>query len=379
MPRKERLCGFNFGNWLSQSSLKSPHIDKFYGEKDMALLSEWGFNFVRLPVDYMFFENDDNPGIYDEKKLAYVDRAVSWGEKYDVHVNLDMHELPGYGISQVASDQMYKPLLWDNEELLKRSENIWRMFAKRYCSKGEFLSFNLINEPIAEMSLYKRFVERMINAIREIDVDRRIFVDGCDVSRTPVQNLKHENVWQSFHMYEPMWVTHYGASWFPAGYIYESGCYIYDEPALYPGVPPRMEKYLDRLPSDRHLRWLHPRDQALIRHLKDFFSRYAGKKIDKKWLEDWMMPWFDFAKKSNTPIHCGELGVYALRIERKSQLNWYRDVLDVLKKHNVGWALWNFRGPFGPVNDGRPDFPKEKLAGEDYFDPELLKILQDAL
>ena len=28
-------------------------------------------------------------------------------------------------------------------------------------------------------------------------------------------------------------------------------------------------------------------------------------------------------------------------------LAWLRDVLEILKSHNIGWALWNFRGPFG--------------------------------
>ena len=379
MPSSDRWCGFNFGNWLSQSSLKPPHIDKFYKEDDVALLSDWGFNFVRLPVDYMFFENDESPGVYDEKRLSYVDRAISWCSKYNVHVNLDMHELPGYGISRVAGDRSFKPTLWTQEDLLRRSEDVWRMFAKRYVSEGDILSFNLINEPIAEMSLYQRFIKRMIAAIREVDRERLIIIDGCDVARTPVPNIADERVAQSFHMYEPGWFTHYGAFWAPGGYLYEAGCYIYEEPARYPGVPPRMERYLDRLPPERYFDRLPPRRRALMKNLHDFFSRYAGVRIDRSWLENRMEPWLRFREETSTLIHCGEMGVYALRVDRESQLNWYRDVLDMFKQHNIGWALWNLRGSFGIINHGREEFPTERLQSGDLLDSELLHILQNSL
>ena len=88
--------GFNFGCWVSQSTLKPPHIDTFYTEKDVSLVMDWGFNFVRLPVDYMFFESDAASGVYDESRLKYVDRCISWCKKYGVHVNLDLHHAPGY-------------------------------------------------------------------------------------------------------------------------------------------------------------------------------------------------------------------------------------------------------------------------------------------
>jgi len=357
MSSTERWCGFNFGNWISQSSLKSPHIDTFYREEYVALLAEWGFNFVRLPVDYMFFEDDKSPGTYDEARLSYIDRAISWCSKYDVHLNLDMHELPGYGISQVARNLSFKPKLWTQEDLLKRSEDIWRMFAKRYA----------------------KFVKRMIKAIREFDPDRFIIIDGCNVSRTPVPDIEDEKVGQSFHMYEPAWLTHYGASWVPAAYMYEAGCYIYEEPAKYPGVPPRMERYLERLPSERHLNWLPEPYRLLIKNFRNFFSNYAGVRIDKSWIENRLKPWLQFREETGTLIHCGEMGVYSLRVDRESQLNWHRDVLGLFKKHNIGWALWNLKGPFGVINQGRKEFETEKLPNGDGLDGELLKILQDNL
>ncbi|NWF97310.1 MAG: cellulase family glycosylhydrolase, partial [Candidatus Thorarchaeota archaeon] len=79
------------------------------------MVNDWGFNFIRLPVDYMFFESDNAPGVYDEARLKYVDRCIAWCKKYGIHVNLDLHHAPGYGVSN-----MFSASLWTDEEQLKR-------------------------------------------------------------------------------------------------------------------------------------------------------------------------------------------------------------------------------------------------------------------
>lgn len=250
------LChGFNLGNWLSQSTLQPPHIDTFYKEEDFALAAEWGFNFVRFPVDYMFFERDKNPGIYDEARLKYIDKGISWCKKYGLHVVLDLHHAPGYGVSDP-----YRSSLWTTKIELRRTENIWRMFAQRYAGEGDFLSFNLINEPLGvDMPTYQEFIRRMVAAIREHDPDRFIIADGNFVARMPVPDVADLHIGQSFHCYEPMWATHLGAKWVHAAYIYK------EKPA-YPGTPPHMEKYLKTPPA--------PED-------KWFFDQYTGVHCDQ--------------------------------------------------------------------------------------------------
>lgn len=187
--------------------MKPPHIDTFYKEEDIALAAEWGFNFIRLPVDYMLFEKDEVPGVYNEARLKYIDKGISWCKKYGLHVNLDLHHTLGYGISN-----MFSATLWTNEDQLKRTEKIWRMLAKRYAREGDYLSFNLINEPFGvDMPTYQRFVRRMIKAIREQDPDRFIIVDGHTISTMPVPDIEDFGTGQSFHCYEPLWATHLGA------------------------------------------------------------------------------------------------------------------------------------------------------------------------
>jgi hypothetical protein len=50
-------------------------------------------------------------------------------------------------------------------------------------------------------------------------------------------------------------------------------------------------------------------------------------------------------------------------------------VLDILTGHNIGYALWNFRGAFGILDSGREDVSYEDWYGHT-LDRELLKLLQ---
>jgi hypothetical protein len=232
------------------------------------------------------------------------------------------------------------------------------MFAKRYAGEGDYLSFNLINEPMGvATSIYQKFIRRMVGAIKEHDPDRFIIVDGNSVARAPVPDITDLNVGQSFHCYEPMWATHLGASWVHAAYIY-------DENPTYPGKPPNMEKYLKAKPSFED-RW--------------FFEFYKDIYCDRTWLEKTYKSWFEFSRKTGTFIHCGESGVYSRKISRESQLKWYGDAFDMTKAHNVGCAIWNLRGPFGVINTGQQSISTEKLPDGSLLDRELLELFQKYL
>jgi endoglucanase len=73
-----------------------------------------------------------------------------------------------------------------------------------------------------------------------------------------------------------------------------------------------------------------------------------------------MRPYLEL-KEKGVFVHCGELGVHSKKPPPQSQLNWYKDVLGILSRHNIGWAQWNLRGPFGIINTEREEFHGEKL------------------
>lgn len=69
-------------------------------EEDFALIAELGFNFVRVPMSYLFWTGRD--GNLDEQFFEKIDHAVMWGEKYGLHVSLNLHRVHGYCISKVS-------------------------------------------------------------------------------------------------------------------------------------------------------------------------------------------------------------------------------------------------------------------------------------
>ena len=59
--------GVNIGVWLSQCKHTYEHYDSFVSEDDFKIISEWGLDHVRIPVDYNLIE--DEAGNYIDKKV----------------------------------------------------------------------------------------------------------------------------------------------------------------------------------------------------------------------------------------------------------------------------------------------------------------------
>jgi len=56
-------------------------------------------------------------------------------------------------------------------------------------------------------------------------------------------------------------------------------------------------------------------------------------------------------------------------------LAWMRDQLELWQEAGWGWAMWNFRGAFGPVNSGRSDVQYETVQGLQ-VDRQMLELLK---
>jgi hypothetical protein len=50
--------------------------------------------------------------------------------------------------------------------------------------------------------------------------------------------------------------------------------------------------------------------------------------------------------------------------------------MEILRGHNIGYALWNFRGSFGILDSGRKDVEYEDSHGHK-LDRKLLALIQE--
>jgi aryl-phospho-beta-D-glucosidase BglC (GH1 family) len=182
-------------------------------ENDFRWISDFGFNFVRLPMDYRAWIIDKDWKKIDEKILEHVDEALTFGEKYNIHVNINFHRAPGY---TVASPPEAKSV-WRDTEAREVCAMHWATFAKRYKGiSNNLVSFNLFNEPANVSNIMPQCLEThkfIIAAIRVEDPNRLIICDGHDWGTKPFLGLADQKVAQSTRGYAPHALSHYKASW----------------------------------------------------------------------------------------------------------------------------------------------------------------------
>ena len=192
-------------------------LEKFNGrntrflEDDFRMISDLGFNFVRLPMDYRMWITDGDWRKFDEKTLREIDEAIAWGEKYGIHTMVNFHRAPGYTVAKPQEEK----LVWESEEALDVCALHWRTFAKRYAGIPEKnLSFNLFNEPSnVELAPFMKVHRTLCDAIRAEDPKRLIICDGLSWGTKPTMELAELQVAQATRGYMPMEISHYRASW----------------------------------------------------------------------------------------------------------------------------------------------------------------------
>jgi endoglucanase len=324
--------GFN----LLERFVKTPRPATSFREEDLKWIADWGFNFIRIPMDYRFWIADQDPFKIDESGLAEVDRIVQLGQKHHLHVSLNLHRAPGYCVNDRNHEEPFS--LWKDAAALDAFCLHWKTLAKRYKGiSSKKLSFDLVNEPpavsaeIMTRADHERVIRKVVAVIKKIDQQRLIIADGLTYGNDPSPELADLGIAQSCRAYLPMNVSHHKASW-----VWQED---WPKPA-WPGPG---------LGGTGTVMW------------------------NKSKLEEHYAPWVRLARAGGG-VHCGEGGAYC-HTPHKIVLKWLRDVLDVLNGHKIGFALWNFRGSFGILDSNRKDVQYQNWHGHK-LDRKLLNLLK---
>lgn len=92
------IKGINLGGWMSQCDYSRERLDSFITEKDIKQIADWGFDHVRLPIDYNIIQNNDGSVIEDG--YSRIEKAVETCKKYGLRIVLDLHKTAGFSFDQ---------------------------------------------------------------------------------------------------------------------------------------------------------------------------------------------------------------------------------------------------------------------------------------
>ncbi len=265
-------------------------LDVFFTDADAAYLASLGLNSLRVPFNYRHFESDDEPFVIRPEGFALLDRVVDACARHGIYTILDLHALPGAQNQHWHSDNPTQWAgFWAQRQFQDRVVHLWEAIAEHYRGNPWVAGYNPINEPGDTHGVtLGPFYRRLESAIRAVDPDHILFLDGNRYST------------QFDQLGDPLPNTVYTA-------------HDYALPGFVDGGP--------------------------------YPGESRGQYIDRDRVEETFLARTAYMRETGTPIWVGEFGpVYTgdpARDEQRYRL--LQDQLEIFSRHDASWALWTFK------------------------------------
>jgi endoglucanase len=255
-----------------------------------SIIKQAGFQHVRLPVKWTAHASREAPYKIDDEFFARIDTLLKQAEQSKLRVVLNHHH--------------YDELDKKPKEELPRAVAIWKQIATRYKDRGDWLVFELMNEPHEELNkdnAWTEIIPPLLAAVRETNPTRPVIVGppfwngmwALGKFKLP----DDPNLIVTVHYYNPHQFTHQGASW--------------------------------AKDSDKWLGMKWTGSEAEVAAVVKEFDATA------KW-----------AKENNRPIYLGEFGAYE-KADMESRVKWTATIAGEAVKRGWSFAYWEFGAGFG--------------------------------
>lgn len=277
-----------------EKNQKNPNLNHIK-ERDYALTKLGEINTVRLVLKMDYFINQN--GDINDEGFRFVDQQLSWANKHNLLILLDMHILPGGAIQDfmVTADNK---AFWDSRDLQDMFVSGWRAIAERYRDNQTVLGYELMNESIESGSKYWQLMERTTRAIRSVDSNHLITIQTPQ--NQELERIDDTNLAYVFHFYTPLYFTHQNVNW--------TQTYKSDKQIEYPGKAKNHKG----------------------------FTLY----FDKDALRKTMQQIANYKERFNAPIILGEFCVSTFASE-DSKKRWITDVVNLTQENNLnGYIYW---------------------------------------
>lgn len=326
--------GINIASWLSTPKYSGAQRIGFFQEADVKLLSEAGFDHIRLCVDEVVMWDDAGRKIYPYA-FDLLHNAVEWCSKHNMRVLVDLHTTRNHRFTNSENILFTDP----NEppKFIKLWEDLSDELSKY---PNSLVAYELLNEPVSgDPENWNKVAALAINAIRAKEKNRTIIVGVCTSNSAERYNdLKlpsTHKILMTFHYYGPFLLTYYGAQSTTGGRR--------DIPIQYPGqlVP---DEWISALPVN----W-----QSTGRRIytKETHATNILQRVNK-------------AKQLGVSVFVGEFGTWNATPE-PARTNWYRDIVAILSENEIPYTSWDYKGAgYSVISDSR-----------EILYPEIFKIL----
>lgn len=154
--------------------------DTYISRQDIDFIAKQGFNTIRIPFHYRFFEADNDEG------FALMDRVISWAKADGLHVILDMHCAPGGQTGSNIDDSWGYPWLYDDLASQEEAAAIWKRIAEHYRNDRTVFGYDLLNEPIPHYPKLKQYnsklepiYRKLVAAVRSVDRNHVVILEGA--------------------------------------------------------------------------------------------------------------------------------------------------------------------------------------------------------
>ena len=319
--------GTNISHWLSQSEQRGEARRLHIQEDDFARLEELGFDFVRIPIDEVQFWDEQGNKLPEAWDL--LNNALDWAKSHNLRAIVDLHIIRSHYFNAVNEGDKAANTLFTSEESQQGLINLWRQLSEFLKDRSnDWVAYEFMNEPVApEHEQWNQLIAKVHKALRELEPQRTLVI-GSNMwqGHQTIKYLKvpegDKNIILSFHYYNPMLLTHYGAWWSPL-------CAAYKGKVNYPGVLVSKEDF-DAAPAA----------------IKEELKPYTEEVWDINKIREQFKDAIEAAKKYDLQLFCGEWGVYE-PVDRELAYNWYRDMLTVFDEFDIAWTTWCYDADFG--------------------------------
>jgi len=249
-----------------------------------------GFKHVRIPVRWDAYAATEAPYTIDADRLDSMVAVV--------------HAARDAGLMVIINQHHHEPIYIDPVAETPRLLAIWRQIAERFSGEGDYLLFELLNEPrdALDQDAWMVLYPQMIAAIRESNPERTLVLGG--VSWNSVAGMKQlvlpedkSHLVATFHYYDPYQFTHQGASW-----------------------------------ADGSDAWLG--------------KTWTGMEDEQTAIRTALTEAQAFGSDNGIPVYMGEFGAYSMA-DTASRALWTEFVYATAKELGMSGAYWEWSDSFG--------------------------------